>query len=92
MEVLEGLVNTVMTSYSKTEVKTPVLLLGEGQPLPPQYYAEKIYTYWRLDIKHVDKFKNATDTVFANMRRFVKDRILSRKNMGSGEKSIIALN
>lgn len=79
MLVLNMLSHFVKITYKNTEVDSPVLLLENNQCMPSNYIEEKIYTHWRLDVHHVDKFIQATDMVFANIKKYLKTRKTNSK-------------
>lgn len=70
--LLTSLTETVVDSYFSTEVKSPVLLLETNQEVPSSYREEKIYTCWRLNVAHADKFAPAIDAVFNNIKKYIR--------------------
>lgn len=78
--ILDKLTETVLASYQDTEVHEPVLLSEPGNQIPERYLATKIYTHWHLDIRHTNQFKNASQIIFENLKKFLKETVAELKN------------
>jgi hypothetical protein len=71
-KLIDAVCNYALESYQETALQQPVLLLREGQPVPSCFEVQKNYTLWAIDLLYAKKFRDATETIFANIKEFVR--------------------
>ncbi len=87
LKLAGALTSSVLDSYQKTEMPSPVLLVEPGQIVPFQFSVSKVYRYWFLDAAHLKKFKEATEEIYKNLRPLLK-MYSQEANQDKEEKSV----
>jgi len=83
-ELADGLGQIVLKSYRDTDMPNCVLLLTEDQPIPAGFMHTKSYIWWVLDLKFVNKFREATEHIFLNMKEYLRSRRKIENDINAG--------
>jgi hypothetical protein len=67
-----ALIRHVLSTYRETEMTTPALLLGAGQPLPDQFKKIRRYRYWFMDAAYYDLFKRVSEFNLSNAKEILR--------------------